>query len=147
MEALSTHQLLNLIFFQLVTHFVADFVFQTRQMGEEKGKSLKWLTIHVITYTVVFAIVSSWYLLPLLGWKHFIGYIILNGLFHFVTDFLTSKLTGYFYLKSEDVKFLEIDDEEKKKLKRKYMKGFWTTIGFDQLIHGTTIVETLQIFI
>lgn len=62
-------------------HLIADFFCQTDNMALNKSKSIKWLSIHVLTYTLV---------LSVLGWK----YAVVNGAIHWVTDFFTSKLTS-----------------------------------------------------
>lgn len=151
--------------FLLLSHFVADFVFQTRQMGENKSTSFYWLSMHVLTYTVVLALTSSWYLIPLIGFFSFLKFVALNGALHFVTDFITSKLSGYFYIKAEAIKheIKEIEEarnnvdlmdsswKNEKELMinrvRMCMKKFWTMIGFDQFIHGATLTQTLKLFI
>jgi len=148
MITLTVTQLINLFTFVSISHFIADFVFQTRKMGEGKGTSLKWLTIHVATYCAIFSLVSSWYLIPILGIMHFIGYVIINTLCHFCTDFITSKMTSYFYKKAEAAKAdVSLTPDEKLKATQKHMKGFWTTIGFDQVIHASTLFQTFKIYV
>jgi hypothetical protein len=124
----------------LLTHFIADFLCQTRTMATQKSKSLYWLSVHVLTYTVV----------TLIGWVTFLtindGYpdkgfmdvllrifvtvwdigvplVIITFITHWVTDFCTSKLTTYLWSKKEEWKFFAV-------------------IGFDQLIHATTLLGT-----
>lgn len=145
---LNSGQIINLISAILITHFVADFVFQTRKMGEGKSSSLYWLTVHVLTYTTVLGTMLSWILIPRLGYFHFFGFVLLNGILHFITDFLSSKMTTYFYLKAEAAKYNNaLEQDEKIKLSRRYMKGFWTAIGADQLIHGIILVQTIKLYI
>ena len=103
--------------------------------------------MHVLTYFVVMLALGLIFLQPVLGWMHYIGYVVMNTLLHFLTDFLTSKLTTYFYLKAESAKSMDLDDDEKLKKARRAMKGFWTTIGFDQLIHGATLFQTLKFYV
>ncbi len=116
------------IVFLLTLHYVADFLCQTREMATKKGSSILWLSIHVLTYTFCFGGVFGFYLL----WSESMSdksvmeintFIILNGILHWVTDFLTSKLTSYFY-------------------KKENMYGFFSIVGLDQLIHATTILLT-----
>ena len=140
-------QFINLASMIWISHFIADFVFQTRKMGENKSTSLFWLSMHILTYFTVFLTLGLFYLQPLLGWWHFIGYVIMNTLLHFATDFITSKITGYFYMKAESAKTQDIANEIKLSKARRAMKGFWTTIGFDQLVHCTTLIQTLKFYI
>jgi hypothetical protein len=112
------------IIIQLI-HFVADFLCQTREMATNKSKSLYWLTLHVSVYTTVTTL--SWLVFSTniitLTYVWFITFIS-----HWVTDFCTSKGTAYFYLKNN-------------------MFGFFGLIGFDQLIHATTLILTYNYFI
>jgi len=113
------------------THFIADFIFQSRNMGRKKGKNIFWLLTHVFVYTLVTTI--GWYLflnLDLFSFKTFSIFIFLMFSTHFVTDFITSKVSGYCYLKML----------ENKKKPYKWEHLFWSTIGFDQLIHAITLI-------
>jgi hypothetical protein len=104
--------------------------------------------MHIATYIAIYSFLSSWFLIPVLGWMHFIGYIIINGMFHFITDYCTSKMTTYFYEKAEAAKMNnDLEPEEKLKIARKNMKGFWSVIGIDQMIHGITLVQTLKLYV
>lgn len=116
--------MLNLILIQAF-HYVADFLCQTRQMATNKSKSIYWLTLHVLVYSTATTI----------GWAYFnsdittLCYVWLTTFItHWLTDFTTSKVTTYFYLKNN-------------------MFGFFSTIGFDQLIHATTLLLTYNYFI
>ena len=106
-----------------VVHFLADFVFQTSQMATGKSKSLKWLSIHVGVYGLVSLLsmylvgnsVNSYYL----GFSWWLGNVAL----HFITDFLTSKVTSHFW-------------------ESKNLRLFFVMIGFDQLIHNVCLIGT-----
>lgn len=93
-------------------HFIADFVFQSRKMAENKSRSLYYLSYHCLEYTA--------FLLPF-GIK----FAIVNGLCHFLTDFVTSKLTTKFFLSKNN-------------------KMFFVTIGADQAIHLTTLIWSIK---
>ena len=116
--------MLNIILVNLY-HFIADFLCQTRQIANNKSKSVYWLTMHVLTYTTVVT----------LGWTIFtLDPIVLLQVWlvtfstHWLTDFITSKGTTYFYLKNN-------------------MFGFFGVVGFDQFIHATTLLLTYNYFI
>lgn len=66
---------------------------------------------------------SAVYMLPMLwfGWQ----FALINGVAHFATDWLTSRGTSKMW-KMEEIHW------------------FFTLIGFDQAIHVTTLVLTLQ---
>jgi len=65
-------------------HFIADFLFQPRQIAENKGKDLRVLILHCCMYSVLF----FWF-----GWK----YALLNSTLHFIIDFHSSRAINYFW--------------------------------------------------
>lgn len=121
-------------------HFVADFIFQSRTMGRNKSTNLYWLTTHVLAYTLA----------TVIGWSLFVEFANFNLGFifwlsvitfstHWITDFLTSKLSGYCYLKSL---------EHKKTKKGDFWEwSFWGIIGLDQFIHWATLALTYKYLI
>jgi hypothetical protein len=122
----------------LLVHFFADFIFQSRTMAKNKSKSIYWLTMHVLTYTAA----------TVLGWELFLGLfkipidvifkvLELTFVTHLLTDFVTSKASGYCYIKM-------IDKENKSDF---WEFAFWTVIGLDQFIHGLTLILTYKFFI
>ena len=62
-------------------HVIADFVLQSDQMAINKSKSIKWLSLHVLVYTLVFS---------LFGFQ----FALINGAAHWITDFITSRITA-----------------------------------------------------
>jgi hypothetical protein len=52
-----------------------------------------------------------------------LGWLLLNGALHFITDACTSRLTGYFYKKGD-------------------YHNFFVVIGFEQFIHYTCLFVT-----
>jgi len=106
--------------FIFLFHFIADFVCQSREMGRNKSTNFMWLFKHLLTYTTVLGVLSY----PLFSyWLPFVVWLIINFYIHLITDFFTSKLSGYFYLKNKE-----------------YM--FWNIIGIDQTIHFITLYLT-----
>ena len=101
----------------LVAHWAGDFVFQTTSMALGKSKSIKWLTIHVLTYTAILLIFSV-FTLPN---DVILLYVLANGLLHWVTDFFTSKLAAKYF---------------------EQPRIFYPILGFDQLIHVMTLYIT-----
>lgn len=96
------------------THFVADFLLQSEYMSMNKSKNSWVLAFHCSVYTFPFII--------LFGLK----YAIVNGIAHFVVDFITSRCTSKLY-------------------EKKQYHWFFVVIGFDQALHMTTLVLTLPL--
>jgi hypothetical protein len=107
----------------LAVHFLADFVFQTSQMATNKSKSIKWLSIHVLTYTGVSSLSAGFIFFKTQHLFVAASWLLLNGILHFITDFFTSKWTSSLWAKNN-------------------MRGFFTVIGFDQLIHQVCLIGT-----
>lgn len=114
------------LIFVFLTHYIADFLCQTREMANNKSSSVYWLTLHVLTYSIVTSILwgvfltQDFLILFLVWWTTFLT--------HWTTDFFTSKGTSYFYKKNN-------------------MFGFFSTLGFDQFIHASTLLLTYFYFI
>ncbi|WP_407654040.1 DUF3307 domain-containing protein [Aquimarina gracilis] len=101
----------------LVAHWIGDYVFQTSKMAMGKSRHLKWLAIHVGTYTLVISICCL-FLFPI---KIAISYFLINGILHGITDFFTSRLSAKY---------------------QKTPRIFFPILGFDQLIHMITLYLT-----
>ncbi len=101
----------------LFAHWVGDFLLQTSSMALNKSKTLKWLGLHVLTYTAVLLVLSS----LIFSWQVALGFAVINGLLHLVTDFFTSKLSAR-----------HIDKP----------RIYFPIIGFDQFIHLSCLYWT-----
>lgn len=104
----------------LVAHFVCDFVLQSDKMAVNKSKSWYWLTMHVAAYTSALAVFA----IPLFGiGANLVVFVWINGLLHFVTDAVTSRISSYFW-------------------RNEQRHWFFVTIGADQLIHYACLFGT-----
>ena len=119
------------LLYLILVHWVADFVLQSRKMGENKSHDNFWLTVHVTVYSfativlwVVFFLSTGTPMSPFSIWKSF---IVIYAT-HWITDYTTSKITSKY---AND--------------KRWY--GFFTTIGFDQVLHYTHLFITYNYLI
>ena len=104
-------------------HFVGDFMFQTHKQAINKSKSPKYLTYHALTYCIPFLLLFC----GGVGWN-VVWFILLLFGSHWLTDFITSKATSYFWQKKD-------------------MHNFFVVVGFDQLIHIITLLYLLDTFI
>lgn len=107
----------------ILVHWVADFVLQTREMGENKSKDNFWLTAHVTIYSLT--TIVTWYLFFLLIkvpiTMHSISLSFISiFIMHWITDYITSRMTSKFATNQK-------------------WYGFFTTIGFDQVLHYTQL--------
>lgn len=111
-----------MIYYGLFCHFVADFICQSRKMGENKSKDFDILTQHVVIYTLVLFMMLA---IPL-GIDLAARVAGINGGAHLVIDFITSKITSYFH-------------------KENKMHLFFSTIGFDQYLHTCIFIYSLHL--
>ena len=93
-------------------HFIADFFLQNDKMALNKSSSNKWLGIHVAVYSIPFL----WFF----GWK----YALFNGVAHFITDWISSRLA----------KKLWMDGER---------HWFFVVLGADQAVHMTCLFGSI----
>lgn len=108
----------------IVIHWIADFWLQTQEMATGKGKSIKWLTLHALEYSVVLFLCGFWYSTgnPFLA----VWFTLINGSCHWLTDFCTSRIM-------------------KKLWAAKKERAFFMMLGIDQLIHYITLFITYKI--
>jgi len=104
---------LSTIILLVSLHFVSDFILQSDWMAQNKSSSNKALGIHVIVYSIPFLIIG-----PL--------YALVNGILHFFTDYVSSRVS-------------------KKLWEKKEVHWFFAVIGLDQLIHYICLFTTYSL--
>jgi hypothetical protein len=102
---------ISIIITILALHFVGDFMLQSDAIAKNKSKSNIALTQHVLIYTFVL----MWTLHPL--------WAIVNGIAHFIVDYITSRLTSHYWQKGNT-------------------HVFFVVIGFDQIMHFIILFTT-----
>jgi Protein of unknown function (DUF3307) len=104
----------------LAIHWFADFVLQTDWQARNKSKDNVALARHVGTYTLALTMAA----IGLLGFSTAILFGLINGILHFATDYVTSRITSRLYAKQA-------------------YHNFFVVVGLDQLIHQVTLAATL----
>lgn len=112
------------IFISLI-HFLADFGLQTHQQATLKGSSSKFLTYHVGVYSSVWIIALLSYGV---GIEDVMKFVALTFLFHFLTDWITSRIGKPFWANND------------------YHNGF-VVVGFDQLLHYLQLIYCWKLII
>lgn len=109
------------IIFILLIHFLADFALQTPEQAEKKSTDSWALAAHVLVYSGVWWIASAIYL----GWDQGALFACITFSAHFLTDFVTSRLSKPFFSKKD------------------YHNGF-VVVGFDQMLHYIQLILTFN---
>ena len=117
----------------LAVHFVGDFLLQADWMAQGKSKNTRAGLIALTTHVLVYSLCFMW-----LGFY----FTALTFVTHWATDFVTSRIT------SRLIPFVPDDTENSIELyNMNWQDGrsnhwFFVTIGFDQLLHYTTLALT-----
>lgn len=117
-----------MLYFLLLLHFVADFIFQHRWMANNKSHNQLALLSHILVYGTVLT-TGLYFVMPeSVPLSVFIMFIAFNLVAHYITDAITSKITSFFF-------------------KKQQIYLFFVTVGFDQLIHSCTLILSCQVFL
>ena len=109
----------------LLIHWLADFALQTHDQATKKSTSLSYLTFHVSSYSLVWAL-ASWAL-----YQNFESCLVFAGITfvcHWITDFATSRLSRSFWENKD------------------FHNGF-VIVGVDQILHYVQLLITHNIVI
>lgn len=105
----------------LIAHWIGDYLLQGNSIANNKGRSVRWLLIHVALYS--FVLISS--SLLFFSWREALLFGAINAVLHFITDFITSRLSARY---------------------RETPRIFYSILGFDQLVHSVTLIVSLTFF-
>jgi Protein of unknown function (DUF3307) len=105
----------------LAVHYLGDYVFQSRWMGNNKSKRLDALGLHVAIYTATLAVC----LVPFAyqNWSGWCAFVLLNGAAHFATDYVTSRAVARLWAEKREYETFAI-------------------MGLDQFIHQATLIAS-----
>lgn len=117
-----------------VVHFIADFIMQSDEMAKGKSTSIYWLTRHAISYgkimlygTIILGISLYYFGFNfMIFYKELLGYIFINVILHWITDYFTSKQTKRLWAEHK-------------------VHYFFIMIGLDQLIHTSCLFISLYL--
>jgi len=122
---------ISVLFWLLVTHWVADFVFQTDWMARNKSSSNLPLFVHVCVYSLILIPFAVSYIPSYaVAW-----FIVFNMCLHFVIDYHTSRLTS------------KLGAAGKYGSKTVPNFGMFSIIGLDQMLHYISLVGTYYFFV
>lgn len=110
----------------LAVHWIADFVLQTHWQATNKSKNNRALAQHVCVYTSALAAYVSFAFAS--AGMGILIFVAVNGVLHFATDWCTSRMSSRLYAKQD-------------------WHNFFVVIGFDQLIHQTTLAVTMALIL
>lgn len=128
-----------MIIYLIVLHFIADFLLQSREMGKKKSTDIVWLVKHLIIQGFTFSVG-----LTLLGYYNMsaCNFVLYNTIIHGFIDWNIWKAYKYsaaYRMKKNPNHELLMPSKDNP---WKYWEDHWfySTIGFDQLLHMATIV-------
>ncbi len=112
----------------LAIHWVGDFFLQSHWMSLNKSKRNDVLAMHVGVYTATLFAGSGLIFVLLGGFRYYSyevpAFALINGILHFGTDYVTSRITSYLWRKER-------------------IHDFFVMIGVDQFIHQVTLAVTM----
>lgn len=121
---------ISVIFWLLITHWVADFVLQTDWMARNKSKSNLPLSVHVLVYTLGLIPFAIFFINP----AYILWFLIFNYCAHWYIDYNTSRITS------------RLGAQGKYGSNTVPNFGMFSIIGLDQLFHYLTLFFTYLFF-
>ena len=123
----------QLVIYTLLIHFLADFGLQTHEQATKKGQGSSFLNTALIQHVAVYSLV--WLFgFGVLEFGHvnfsygiIFVFSVITFITHYATDWFTSRISKPFFSNQD------------------YHNGF-VVVGFDQLIHGVTMVYLVLVY-
>lgn len=124
-----------ILVYLMFLHFVADFILQSREMGQKKSTEWEWMKKHIFWIKLVFFVG----LFPVVGFYKAATFALANGLIHLCIDSCIWKVYAWTVWERERKTGVKREDL-KKRWKYWEDKWFYDTIGLDQFLHVATII-------
>ncbi len=136
-----------------ITHYVSDFILQSREVAKKKSTDVKFLFEHTFTTFLFFLLIvtiitffrnvdSNGIIRNTVetGLKNTLIFCFLNSVFHTIIDGTIWNLYKWY-------RFRELNEREIDNFKFWEDKLFFDTIGFDQLLHISIIVILYEVYL
>lgn len=123
----------GLFIYILALHYLGDYLFQPYSMSVEKSENHITMLAHVWIYTCTLYIG----LVFVIGIEPALKFAGLNFIFHYVVDYLTSRV-----ISDNSSKLLLDPDDTKPIHKRLSLWGPISLLGFDQFLHHSLLLIT-----
>jgi hypothetical protein len=120
---------MKLIAYAIFLHFIADFLLQSREMGKNKSHDLFYLLMHVMIQWLVMFGGLLFMLNPVAAYQ----IAAINAFIHGLIDW---NIWRYY---KRWVKF-RFGNPKEQEFKYWEDSGFYSTIGFDQMLHMWSIL-------
>lgn len=119
-------------FIIIIIHYIADFVFQDEKWAVGKSKSFTLLIFHTAMYSFIWWLACVCFIVLADLPKIFHLFAPITFVFHTITDYFTSKITSKLYAKGKFGSSIP-------------NLGFFSMIGFDQVLHYAQLFLTYYI--
>ena len=135
-----------------LAHYIADFVLQSREMGQKKSKNYIFLFAHT---WIIFGVIALAGLFVFDTSSIAIKFAFWNAVIHMIIDAISWNLYGYCVmgrkygfdtLSKEDFNFKEKSAELATKWEYWKDEWFMRTLGADQIAHIIVLYELYQLF-
>lgn len=120
---------INVFILFIVTHWIADFIFQDEKWVLGKSKSLTPLLKHTTTYSLIWVVVMYIFTFNLMG---SITFGLITLILHTLTDYYTSRIVSKKFAHNQIGSPIP-------------NIGAFTIIGFDQVLHYVQLLLTYKL--
>ncbi len=116
----------------LIAHYIADFLLQSRDMAREKSEKAGVLAAHCSIHLVIMFFI----MIGAVGFFRASYIAGFNALVHAAIDWNVWRTFKRHVAKEKQDDYKWWEDSR-----------FWKVVGFDQLLHGLTLVIALALFL